>query len=318
MNTDVVIKRTADPPVLLVWDSLKAVDRGDAPLEFTRLWMGLCGPHGTEPGYACIVGEEYDGDPRQKARRKVLLDEAQALRPEDFTPAQRETYAALLYAERHEADGSTRRIIKADNPTLDDLRQAAIALKDLYWYGGEGDRLQVYVPPTDTRFGQYMLATEGLCRDYPRTQQGHPMDPEQLRAWYPFYQDSDRIAPLSNDVPFGEDEEYGRQLVESLLARDDLLINDHCRLFDDQRLEHPLRAVALVCAAMQAMDWSFRVREWRESDGYEDISESDERVEEEERRFEEDMALRLYMAGMPMPPPSPQKKEQIEWHRMRR
>lgn len=316
MNTDVVLRRDTNPPVLKLWDSRRAHDAGEDPLEFTRIWMGIVGPKGAEPGYACVVGELYDGDVRQKVRPKLLLDEAQAIAPADLREDQVETHRDLVYAER-----GGERIIKANDPTIDDLRQAAVALKDLYWYGRAADRLQIYTPPDEKRFTQYILATEGLCRAYPTTRAGRLHDPEHLRSWFPFFKDHECIAPLSPDVPFGEDPEYGLALIESLLARDELQINEHCTLFENRQLEAPHRAVALVCAAMQAIDWSYLIREWRESDGYEDIEEAEERDQRRREEAEENYNLRLYMAGLPMPPPPPDRtrgREEADiWERLR-
>lgn len=295
MNPDVIVQARHNPPLLEVHDSPRAQAEGIPPLKFTRIWMGIVGPAGREPGYACVVGEVFDGDIRQKARKKILLDEAQALAPGDLSEPDRARYRDLLYARKIEDDGSERDVPKADHPTLDDLRLACAALKDLYWYDfrkSDGGRLLAWTTPGEPQFAQFMRATEGLAAPYPPKQ-----DPEQLRAWHPFFVDGSALTAIADEVPFGEDPDYSRQLVESLLARDDLGVNEHCRLFDDARLEHPVRAVGLVCAAMQAVDWSWVQKAYQESDGYEEMDMTEARRKEMER-YCHDYEVRMQMAGV--------------------
>lgn len=297
MNPDVIVRGRTNPPLLEVHDSAKARFDGHPPLLCTRIYMGIVGPEGDEPGYACVVGEIYDGDTRQKARKKIVLDEAQALRPDDIDPRQHDRYADLIWSEKRLADGTVQRIPKADHPTLEDLRQACCALKDLYWYEfhkADGGRLLAYAPPGSEPFVQYMRATEGLSAPYPAKK-----DPEQLKAWWPFFAHEQALTAIASEVPFGEDEEYARQLIESLLARDDIVANDHCTLFWDTRLRHPRRAAGLVCAAMQATDWSWIARGRPEDDGYEDV----DMTEAKRRQMEEyciGVEARLAVAGSPV------------------
>ena len=43
----------------------------------TRIWIGVVPPEDIDgqfvPGYACVVGEKFDGDPMQREREMVVL-----------------------------------------------------------------------------------------------------------------------------------------------------------------------------------------------------------------------------------------------------
>ncbi len=85
MNINVKVEKWREP-------ALVEIDEGEGPILYTRVWMGMVPPKGLEPGYACVVGEVYDDDPRQKPRPKILLDEAQALNPDDWSKDVVESY----------------------------------------------------------------------------------------------------------------------------------------------------------------------------------------------------------------------------------
>ncbi len=287
MNTNVVVRHLADPPLLKVWDHPDADDF----MLFTRIWMGIVGPQEREPGYAVVVGEVYDGDVRQKARRKIVLDEGQALDPQDFDEETRKKHYDLLYCDLEGEDGQLQQVRKVDLPTLDDLRAAMVTLKDLYHVN------LGYTPPNSAVFYQHMRSTEGLTHYSPDYDDG------QLAHWYPCFRHSDATATLSDNPPFGDDEEYGRQLIESLLARDELHVNEQCRLFRNRSLTAPIRAVGLVCSAMQVMDWPHQIREWREQDGsgaHRGDKSEEQMVREAQAR---EIEARLWHAGMPVVPP---------------
>ena len=55
------------------------------------------------------------------------------------------------------------------------------------------------------------------------------------------------------------------------MGRNELHVNDHCKLFQNSHLAHPVRAVELACSAMQVWDWSYMVRDAQMGDGYEKI-----------------------------------------------
>lgn len=50
--------------------------RGGTFVNYTRVWMAATPPSGLEPGYACVVGEVFDGALRSQERPLYLLDEA--------------------------------------------------------------------------------------------------------------------------------------------------------------------------------------------------------------------------------------------------
>lgn len=74
---------------------------------YTRLWMAIAPPEGTDPGYACVVGERYSGQIHAIQRPLYLLDEtASALLPDLFlgAAALKDLYLAdrLFYDPRNE------------------------------------------------------------------------------------------------------------------------------------------------------------------------------------------------------------------------
>lgn len=281
MNTNVTVKKRKDP-------GLVEIDEGDGnPVLYTRVWMGIVPPKGLEAGYCAVVGELFDDDPRQKPRPKILLDEGQALNPENFSEEIVGKYRDLFYTDIGdplEGDGVISST-KASNPTLHDLRGAAVALKDLY-------RVEMGIAlPSEPPFTAFLRATEGLCI------YDDAIDPEQYKSWFPTFSSIDNRMAIMDEVPMGEDEEYGRQLVETLLARNELHVNDHCKLFQNSHLAHPIRAVGLVCAAMQVWDWSFMVRDVQVSDGYDEIVDEKE-LEDARVETAADDAVRMWQAGL--------------------
>jgi len=290
MNVNVTVSALAN-------DELIEIDEGDGPVVYTRVWMGLVPPKGLEPGYACVVGEVYDDDPRQKPRPKILLDEAQALSPDDWPSETVEKYHDLFYTDIEGSDpGCVMEAAKASNPTLHDLRIAAVSLKDIYMVR-QGITLPHHIP-----FTAFLRATEGLCL------YDEHIDPEQYKDWFPTFRSFSRSMPIIDEVPMGDDEEYGRQLVETLLGRNELHVNEHCKLFQNSHLAHPVRAVGLVCSAMQVWDYSFKIRDVQINDGYEDIVDEED-VEELKAELNKEDAVRLWQAGMS----SGLSKAEVNW-----
>lgn len=273
LNANVKVRKRVDPSFIEIYE-------GDEWQVFTRVWMGIVPPHGTEAGYACVVGEVYDDDPRQKPRPKILLDEGQALHPDDWDGEIVEYYEDLFYTE---IDGEN--IAKHTNPTLHDLRMVSVALKDLYQVD------MGWTLPAHPPFTQFLRSTEGLCL------YDSDIDPETYKQWFPTYRSSDNVLSIMDEPPMGDDQEYGKQLVETLLARNELQVNEHCKLFQNSHLSHPVRAVGLVCAAMQVWDWTFAIRDIEEGDGYEDIIDADMEEEAKAQLNAED-AVRLWQAGI--------------------
>ena len=81
-----------------------------------------------------------------------------------------------------------------------------------------------------------------------------------------------------DNPPMAQDEDVNKQLVEDLLARDELQINSTCQHFQNAALTNPVRAVGLLCAVFQSHDYHFFDARFREeSDGYEAIEDIDAR-----------------------------------------
>ena len=277
MNPHVTVRKRKDP-------GLVEIDEGDGVVLYTRVWMGMVPPKGLEPGYACVVGEVFDDDPRQKPRPKILLDEAQALSPDDWDKDTVDKYRDLFYTDIEGPDGVVE-ATKASNPTLHDLRIAAVALKDLY-------RVEMGITlPHHPPFTAFLRATEGLCL------YDDQVDPEQYQQWFPTFQSIDYRMAIMDEVPMADDVEYGRQLVETLLGRNELHVNEHCKLFQNSHLAHPVRAVGLVCSAMQVWDWSYMVRDVQMGDGYEEIL-ADEDLEQAKAELNAEDAVLMWQAGL--------------------
>ncbi len=287
MNTRVHIRHRKDMDVIEVAD----YDGAEA-MALSRLQMGIVPPleDGTEPGYCCVVGELYDDDPRQKPRPKILLDEGHALVPDDW--AQAEKFPDVFWSEVQTDEGS-RRVRNCDRPTLTDLRHAAIALKDLY----QIETAYIpYAPGSDTNpdpFLGYLLQTNGLVS------YSDEFDEYTYEEWFPGYRHRDATLGIINNPPMAQDEEVNKQLVEDLLARDELQINDSCRLFQRGDLTNPVRAVGLLCAVYQSHDFSFyELREQEPSDGYETIEEANARVSASRDAMGRSDKVRRWQAGL--------------------
>lgn len=292
MNTKVRCRPRTNPPVIEYYEDGNTHNQPD--LLLTRIWMGIVPPD-EEPGYVCVVGEVYDGDLEQRARQKVLLDEGSALEVADMMNEEdRQRWHRLLYCDIETEDGERKEIPRSERPTLDDLRQAATALKDLYSYSTK-EVMMCWSPGGDqhVQFHQYMQSTWGFT--YPGKR-----DPEQWAEWYPYFRNVDYRMAVSNQPPFGDNAEYAHELVESLLAGGELLFNESCHLFLSPELENPRRAVGMVLAAMQLMDWSWKLEDYREIDGYDDWREGE--AEQAEEQLASDIEKRLRIAGAMLQP----------------
>ena len=235
--------------------------RGEADLDkfqpnyfCTRVWLAVVPPedHDGEfvPGYACVVGELYDGDPMQKDRHRIVMDEGIALDPADFTPRER-----LRYGLRDDV---------LEHPTLYTLRDATIALKDLYWPE------RVYLPPGNPRFYRFFQNADGLTVYDPRYGDGR-----YARA-QPFFISRRRTCNGVLQVDH-EERAHNLQLVNSLLDTNLLEIHSDCELFWERRLPTAYRAIGLLCAEMQLNDMTYQIREMTFSDGY-DYREDEEQA----------------------------------------
>jgi len=285
MNTKAkVLKKKGELPLIEFWSDGNDSDREPDEI-FTRIWMGIVPPD-NEPGYVCIIGEIWDGEFEQKARPKILLDEGIALDPDDFNDEDRRTWSRLLFTN----DGATPR---KERPTLEDLRHAAVALKDIY-SAASRDPILAFLPPgeSNAQFFQYMIATWGFT--YPGKR-----DDEEWQRWYPFFRSQEYRLGMSNQPPFGDNGEYAQELVESLLAGRELRISARCDHFLTPSLVNPRKCVGMVLASMQMIDWSFRLNEYREDDAYEDWRDNEE--EREEADLARQIQGRMWAAGLRSP-----------------
>lgn len=242
-------------------------------LEVTRIIMAVAPAEGRAPAYACVMGEIYDGDPMQRARKRIVLDEAVALDAADFDEEEQLRFQVsekdLIY------------------PTLEGLRRGLVALKDL-WRPSH----LILPPPEDSDFCRLIRATEGLS-SYDRRQAA------LFPYWFPFYRKDvpviregtvvDHTEPLVGfAVPKKEDPEVNDQLRENLFSSDMLLISDTnrddprrpCRLWHTMEQWHgPMkRAMGLGLAWMQDSDMTYQIREWTTPEvGYIDVRQATEK-----------------------------------------
>lgn len=260
MNRTVRVRRRKKPPLQALYSGVMPgadLNKIHPNYLFTRVWMGVVPPEDIDdqfcPGYACVVGELFDGDPTQKDRKRIVLDEGICLRAEDFTPRER-----LRFGIRDDAE---------DHPTLFTLRDAAVGLKDLYWPD------MVYCPPGNSRFFRFLRSTDGLIAYDPRYGDG------RYARYQPFFVSRRRTANGVLQVD-AEERQHNIELVNSLLSLNLLEVYTDLALFWERRLPTAYRCIGLVCAEMQLNDMTFQVREMALSDGY-DYDE-----EEEARRMD--------------------------------
>ena len=244
--------RDTDPKVDL--------DGYDPDYVFKRLWMGIAPPEGDTPGYCCIVGEGYDPDARLDKPSFVLVDEASYLEPADFTD---------FTGEEQKQFGITAEAAKY--PTQEDLRDAAIALKDLYH-----PELCWCVPAP--AFMAYLRRGEGLSwydevnyhlwpQRFPLLRQTYYSGPPHRRERHVRTRRDPHTVGIVGDGPDtpDEDREYGIVEVKSLLAKKRLEIVRYFRydeagnvieevpcLFSERRDQWPsiYRAVSWVIFSM--------------------------------------------------------------------
>lgn len=220
---------------------------------YTRIWMGITPPKGAQPGYCAVVGEEFDGDFGPKQRRLFVLDEGVCL---------------------------------TGDPTvalIPDLMEAACALKDIYFPVHEresdqkstgGDRRLCH-NPGDQQFIVELLKMKWCISTYPDEDE---VPDHILRERQPFYASRDRIAPLF-EAPYAHDEDYTIKAVESLFSRNLLHHHQCCEILAEGQYRTPLRAIGLVCLALQTYDWHETMVDDLDYDGYpsEDIAPNADR-----------------------------------------
>ena len=234
-------------------DPQRHLDAYEPDYTFTRLWMGIAPGETVEqkftPGYCCIIGEKHTPGAQWDKGSFVLVDEAVALDPADFTDFTPQQLAQF--------DITTEGV---KNPIQEDLRDAAIALKDLY-----KPELCWCVP--DFHFMDYLRRGEGLSwYDYKNWHLWEHKFPliKDRRNRVP--QDPYTVGIVGNapQIP-PEDRAYGIAEVYSLLVKKRLEICRHNRydevghateapsLFRDRREQWPSihRAVSWVLFNMR-------------------------------------------------------------------
>jgi len=266
MNRAVRVQRSDDDPRTLVYEGVGPKDSlhlFEPTYTCTRIWMGVVPPEDDQQGYAAVIGELNDFDPRQRERTCILLDEGMALNPEDFTESERRRFD-----------------IPDDNlryPTKRRLAEAVVALKDLWW------PWQILLPPgggpppdrgdrPEAPWTHYLRTTDGL------TNYDKALGPGYFREWYPFYVNQKRVTKVVREV-FHEDQAYNKALMEALFDVDKLRIAENCRVFLEQRLPCCERCVGLILAEMEYEDSTRMIRMSRFGDDYGDLHYDPERQE---------------------------------------
>jgi hypothetical protein len=285
MNTNVRIRKRQDPVLWSVYqdpDEDLDLDFQNPDLTLTRIWMGVVPPESTSvrastgaverkfsPGYACVVGEVYDRDPMQKERERIILDEGVCLDPADFT-----LEARNLYGIRPD---------ERKNATLTSLRQAVVALKDL-WLPEK-----IMCPQDNDRFYRFIQNTEGLW-NYDSRYGDH-----YYKERMPFFV-SRRWLSYGVVQVKAEDREYNMHLVDSLLSQNRLIFYDDLTLFYDEKLHTSYRAAGMVLAEMQLFDMTYAVRDYEIGDGY--AVENPQDMDNLREEMDEDIDTLEWWAGV--------------------
>jgi len=253
VKRDVVVRRRQEgPPTVRVWEAPPPdanLDIEPHDWEFTRIWMAAVNGEGNYPPYAVVVGELYDGDPRQKDRQRVILDEGVALDARDFSPEEQIKY------QIREKD--------VEYPSLFTLGRVLVALKDIWWPE------LLWVPPdTKQGFTRSIRNIDGL-QDYDQHYLGH-----HVETWWPCFKTEHRTVPVV-ETPY-EDPLTNLRIANALFHRD-MLVNLDCDIWErmhgydgsNEPISTPNRALGMVLERMQVYDMTYEIRTWQESDGYE-------------------------------------------------
>lgn len=281
MNRSIRIRRRTNPPLTEVYEGLTAEEwktlrvanphyqpgQGEPLIArppsyyLSRVWLGVVPPEEGEPGYACVLGEVYDQDPRPAERVVRLLDEAIALDPKDFSARERKQY-----------DIPENNLEK---PTKKRLAQAVVSLKDIYW------PQKVLVPPgrgTDkgerrpSPFTAFMQRIDGLQMYDPG------LGPYFFKRWYPFYVGRQRTVDGVTEVD-QEDPAYNLFLLDALYEAGKLKVNlADCPLFDRGQYQCARRCVGMVLYEMEQDDLTHQLRTWTFGDGYGEGANEDEEL----------------------------------------
>ena len=211
--------------------------QGGTIRRYTRIWLGVAPPKGSDPGYCAVVGEEFDGQFRAAQRKLFLLDEAYALD------------------------------VDASQALLPDLFAAVAAAKDIY------QAKLLYLDPREEQFLHDLQQLRWGIIGYEAD-----LTDDALRVRFPFFVRRGRVTtPVP--APYGDDEDYGRRVVDSMFGRGLLYNHPSCAMFKSRAYLTPHRALSLVCLAMQAWDWNTVIGEEQPSDGYEEPPDEEDAEE---------------------------------------
>lgn len=201
-------------------------------LQYSRIWMGVHGPEGAAPPYACVVGERFDGVwGRQERRPLVLLDECKSL-------------------EEHQY------------PDLVDFFAGLVALKDLYRPEQEHVDFRIYyIPPRRGAEGLKLDPFwDRLYRLPGLVYYDEDRQPHEHRARYPLFKSTFCRAGVQA-APFEADPDRLRYKMESLFAHDQLIVRPHCTIYDSAEYPTPELTVAMVALALEAFPWIEELRD---------------------------------------------------------
>lgn len=245
---------------------------------FTRMWLGLQPPTGSDPGYCGVVGEVYEVDIpiadvlSDRVRPIFLLDEA------------------------------------VDH-ILPRLLRAAANLKDIYCPRIiEWSELDSKSDRHDPYYQLLIPAQEDLQEDLKRLHHGisgYPPDlsEDQCKKRWPWFKTKNHIASPMNP-PYKEDPERLMALIGAMqqektdTGQEMFGVNaTYAKGWHSTQWQTPHMAVAMVAAAYQRWDWTERVNLDVLHDGYPMPTEEEE---DEERRqaLEEDAAAEVVLYSL--------------------
>lgn len=310
MNRHVIVAPDRYLPVVNLWwgppEGVTDWPQGKVPdlapdLRATRIWMAAAPADDTGPDYACVIAEVYDGDPLQRDRLKMMVDEAVGLDPDDFTEDERFRFRIRPHQQvREEVEGE--RAIRGCgcpvcSPTLGEFRRGLVALKDLYRpailllpgngldWSNDTYRREMEV----NRFFRQVVMTEGLQR-FDRGLL------HKLENWFPHMTDH-QVGIMT----VREDEVFDKRIVEHHLRADLFKVTDTCKLFTRALTNRPqARAVQLALARMQDQDLTFDLRNHMPTgtEGYEEVTRKRTREELElEKQVDAELRAGLEMIG---------------------
>lgn len=268
MDRKVKVRRPPGSPFTLVYsDPPPRVDLDKLQPNFymSRIWLGTvpeevgreAGQDKVYPAHACVLGEVWDDNPQQRDRPRILLDEAVALNPEHFSDAECERYRI------------TEKEFKF--PTIMSLRQAVVALKDIWWPS------KVVVPP-DKSFFDSMLRTDALYYYEP-----HIAD-AQYERWHPFFKSKGRVADQGIFQVETENRLYNERLIDAMFSQDLLQVVAENTTFPTGATPPAFRCLGMLINEMQRQDETPFIRQRTTSDALLD-EEARELLEDERNSF---------------------------------